>query len=464
MSTLFRRFGWLALPGLLVACGDTGVSVNVPGEAVAVGALLPLSVSDDCRGGGKLSFCTTESLVSVDSFEVDDEHVAALLRMEELNEGLRTGDALVIAAKAPGSTALRVEATFDDGSVRTFDGKVSVKKAERMTLSHRCSADAADDPDLFPVGAEVSLGIELFAGAEQLRGEHQKDLLEGAGVTRRQGFLKDNNYVWTVPAAGDSTLTSPIFRDFSAIYRGYDLASVSIDSVRRKYDGPIRYKTFIAFDAELSVDGKRPCELPPVTIDVLTPTICDGHDGVTTWVVDDPAYGLAVRALDSGACEFTVSVGGTETTFPVQTEIEATDVPVPVVDPCQGITCEEAPATCAEGSELAMQACCVECVPVPDAAECEVERATWDELYESQLAGATACNVDADCAPVVLVAGCRKYCYVALNTEQTPAFMNAISEKYHTSCPACMVDNAVTSCEGDGRTYCKSGTCSMLRP
>jgi hypothetical protein len=111
-----------------------------------------------------------------------------------------------------------------------------------------------------------------------------------------------------------------------------------------------------------------------------------------------------------------------------------------------------------------MQACCVECVPVPDAAECEIERATWDELYESQLAGATACNVDADCAPVVLVAGCRKYCYVALNTEQTPAFMNAISEKYHTSCPACMVDNAVTSCEGDGRTYCKSGTCSMLRP
>jgi hypothetical protein len=464
MLRLFRKFGWLAWPGLLVACRDPGVSVNVPGKAVAVGALLPLSVSDDCRGGGKLSFCTTESLVSVDSFSVEDERVATLLRMAELNAGLRTSDALVIAGKAPGSTAISIEATFDDGSVRTFDGKVSVKKAERMTLSHRCPVDAPDDLDLFPVGAEVSLSAELFAGEDQLQGEHQKDLLEGAGITRRQGFLKANDYVWTVPEAGDFTFTSPFFGEFAASYRGYDLASLSIASVHRKYEGATRYKAFIAFDAELSVDGKRPCKVPPVNVDVLTPTICDGHDGVTTWVTDDPAYGLSVRALKSGTCEFTVSVAGTETVFPVQTEIEATDVPIPIVDPCEGISCEQAPASCAEGSELAKQACCLECVPVPDAAECEVERTAFDELYESELAGATACNVDADCAPVVLTTGCRNYCFVALSTEQTTAFMNAISEKYYTSCPACRVDNAMPPCEKDGRTYCKSGTCSMLRP
>jgi hypothetical protein len=464
MRGRFQRFGWLVLPGLLVACREPGVSVNVPGEAVAVGALLPLSVSDDCQGGGKLSFCSADSLVSVDSFKVDDERVATLLRMEELNEGLRTSDALVIAARASGSTALSIEATFDDGSVRTFDGKVSVKRADRMTLSHRCTASEPDDLNLFPVGAEVSLSAQLLAGTEELQGEHQKDLLEGAGITRRQGFLKDNNYAWTVPEAGDFMFTSPIFGEVAGSYRGYDLASLSIASVRRKYEGPTRYKTFIAFDAELSVDGKRPCKLPPVTVDVLTPTICDGHDGVTTWVTDDPAYGLSVRALQSGTCEFTVSVTGTETSFAVQTEIEATEVPIPVVDPCEGVSCETAPASCVEGSELAKQACCVECVPVPDAAECEVERVTWDELYESQLAAATACNVDADCAPVVLTTGCRNYCYVALNTEQTVAFMNAISEKYYTSCPACRVDNAVPPCGGDGRTYCKSGTCSMLRP
>lgn len=464
MLEFLQKFGWLALPSLLVACLEPGVAVNVPGDAVAVGALLPLNVSDDCKGGGKFNFCTTDSLVSVDAFTVDDEHVATLLRMEELNEGLRTSDALVIAAKAPGSTALSIEATFDDGSVRTFDGKVSVKRADRMTLSHRCRASEPDDLDLFPVGAEVSLSVQLLAGTEELQGEHQKDLLEGAGITRRQGFLKANDYAWTVPEAGNFTLNSPIFGDFAANYRGYDLASLSIASVRRKYEGATRYKAFIAFDAELSVDGKRPCEVPPVTIEVLTPTICDGRDGVATWVTDDPAYGLAVRALSSGTCEFTVSVAGTETTFPVQTEIEATDVPIPVVDPCEGISCEPAPVSCAEGSELAKLACCVECVPVPDAAECQVERVTWDELYESQLAGATACTVDADCAPVVLTTGCRNYCYVALSTEQTPAFMNAISEKYYTSCSACMVDNAVPPCGGDGRTYCKSGTCSMLRP
>jgi hypothetical protein len=132
---LCRRFGWLSLPVLLAACREPGVSVNVPGEAVAVGALLPLSVSDDCKGGGKLNFCSTDSLVSVDSFKVDDERVATLLRMEELNEGLRTGDALVIAAKAPGSTALTIKATFDDGLVRSFDGNVSVKRAERIYVA-----------------------------------------------------------------------------------------------------------------------------------------------------------------------------------------------------------------------------------------------------------------------------------------------------------------------------------------
>ena len=95
--------------------------------------------------------------------------------------------------------------------------------------------------------------------------------------------------------------------------------------------------------------------MPPVTIDVLTPTICDGRDGVTTWVTDDPAYGLAVRALDSGTCEFTVSVDGTETSFAVQTEIEATDVPIPVVDPCEGIVCEPAPASC-DGRQRASDA------------------------------------------------------------------------------------------------------------
>lgn len=464
MTDFFRGFAWFLLPGLLLACSNPGVAVNVPGEAVAVGALLPLSVSDDCRGGGKLSFCTTDSLVSVDSFKVDDERVATLLRMEELNEGLRTSDALVIAANAPGSTALSIEATFDDGSVRSFDGKVSVKKAQRIDVSHRCRVSEPDALDLFPVGAEVALSAELFAGTERLEGEHQNDLLEGAGITRRPGFLKANNYAWTASQAGELTLTSPVFREFSASYRAYDLAAVSIDSVRRKYEGSIRYKMFIAFDVELSVDGKRPCEVPPVTIEVLTPTICDGRDGVTTWVVDDPVHGFAVRALDSGTCELEVSVAGTETTFPIQTQIEATEVPIPVVDPCEGVVCETPAVSCDEGSELATQACCVACVPVPDAAECQVERAAWDELYESKLADATACNVDADCAPVVLVAGCRNYCYVALNTEKTAAFMNAISEKYHTSCPACMVDNVVTSCDGDGRTYCKSGSCSMLRP
>jgi hypothetical protein len=466
MPGFLRTLGWFALPGLLVGCGKDGASVNVPteGEAIAAGALFPLSVSDDCQGGGKLNFCTTEALVSIDSFSSEKESVAKLLLMKDLNEGLQTSAQLVVDAKAPGSTALQISATFDDGSLRTFDGNVTVKKANSMTVSHSCSTDAPDDLDLFPVGAEIALSVKLFDGKAQLKGEHQRDLLEGEGVARTRGYLQSNNYVWSAPEAGEHALSSPVFGRFATTYRSYDLASVSIDAVTRKYEGPTRYQSFVAFDAQLSVDGALPCQLPPVRIDVLTPKVCDGRDGVTTWITEDPAYGVAVRALDSGTCEFTVTVDGTETAFPVQAELAATDVPTPVADPCDGVVCDEAPTSCEEGSELAKDACCVVCAPVPDPAECEIERVAWDELYASQLADAQACNVDADCSPVVLVGGCRNYCYVALNVDQTATFMNAISEKYYTSCRACLVDNALNACEGDGRTHCKSGVCSMLKP
>jgi hypothetical protein len=468
ISGLIGRLSVVAACGLAAACteDDDKARVNLPTEPIAMGAYFPLTVSDACAGGGKISFCTGEELVSIDGFSVEDPRIAALLRMEQLDESLQIPySELVIDAKAAGSTTVTIDTTFDDGSQRAIETTVDVAKADRMELLHGCSVREPDDSELFPVGAQVALTIELSAGKQRLKGEHQRDLIEGQGITREAGLLTRNAYVWTAPdVAGETSLGSALLPKFSASYRAYDFASLAIESVTRKYQGPSRYHTFVAFDATLTVDGKHPCELPPLRMDTLTPEVCDGPDGANSWLEESPAYGISARAVSSGSCELTVTVEGTETIYPVQAELEVTDVPVVEVDPCEGVVCEEEPASCADGSALAIRECCKACVPVPDAEQCEVERAAFDELYEAQLAQATACQQDADCAPVVLVGGCREYCYVALNAQSTADFMNAITPEYQTSCVACAVtDPAPSECSGDGRVYCASGECRMLR-
>jgi len=146
----------------------------------------------------------------------------------------------------------------------------------------------------------------------------------------------------------------------------------------------------------------------------------------------------------------------TDTTFPVNAELEVTEVPPDYIDPCEGVQCEAPPSPCPEGTELAKAQCCDTCVTLSNPAQCESERSHWDNLYASQLSQAAACTVDADCRPVVLSGGCRRYCFVAVNTENTATFMNAISETYYTACPACRVSGP-PACEGTGAVYCNSG-------
>jgi hypothetical protein len=145
-----------ALCGLAAACTeyDDKASVNLPTEPIALGAYFPLTVSDACAGGGKISFCTGEELVSIDALSVQDPRIAALLRMEELDESLQIPySELVIDAKAAGSTTVTIDTTFDDGSQRAIETAVEVARADRMELLHGCSVREPDDSDLFPVGA-----------------------------------------------------------------------------------------------------------------------------------------------------------------------------------------------------------------------------------------------------------------------------------------------------------------------
>jgi len=458
----FKNQLWVGFYLLVAACGsDDQASVNLPQEPIAAGAYYPLSVSDACRGGGKINFCTSESVVSIDSLTVDNPRVADVLHMEQLNEGLRVAYAeLVVDAKRSGSTSLTIDATFDDGSQRKVETEVVVAQANRIELTHGCSVDEPDDPDLFPAQHEVLLTVDLFRKAQRLNGEYQASLLQGDGLHRVPGQLKQNAYVWTAPdEPGAVSLTSPPFPRFSQAYRSYSSADVSIDSVTRRYEGRYTYQTSVPFDVELTVDGERPCELPPLRLETRTPEVCAGPDGAVSWLRENPAYGVSVRALSSGNCALTVSVEGTSTAIDVEVEFDVMEAPAVPEDRCASVVCEPI-SSCPDGSELATRDCCATCVALSSPQQCEAQRATWDELYETELEGATACNADSDCGPVVLLGGCRRYCFVALNHERTADFMNAISEDYFTSCPSCQVTEPA-DCVGSGDVFCNEGRCSL---
>lgn len=447
----------------LVACSsDDEAQLSLPREPIAAGAWFPLNVADSCSGGGKINFCSSESVTSVDAIVVTHPRVADVVHMDELEEGLRYEHAeLVIVAKEPGGTAIKVDSTFDDGSQRQVETKIEVRKADRLEVSHGCAVQDADDRRLLPVDHELRLELELLAGEQSLVGEHRRELLAGDGLERQPGNLQRNPYRWRTPShGGTAELSSPLFPKFSASFDVYERDEVELTSVERRYPGTVSFNQNVLFEATLSVRGKRPCAFPPLRIETATPEVCIGPDGVESWLVESPQSAFGVRALEAGTCALTVAVDGTETRLAVEHELEIDAETLPEPNPCEDVVCNE-PAECPANTELALRECCATCVPVPDAERCEEQRAVWDPLYEAELPKANQCDKDEDCSSVVLIAGCRRYCQVPLNTAAIVDFMAAISEDYYTSCPSCMVDQQVGCTGVDGRAHCDAGLCKM---
>jgi hypothetical protein len=444
------------------ACSsDHEASVDVPREPLVRGAYFPLGVRDSCdgRGGGKApSFCTAEDVVSVDSFSVADSRIARLMRMADFDEAEQVpGSELVIEALSPGTTDVTIEATFDDDSVRSVTSSISVLEADRLELVHFCPSSDAENKWLFPAGSEVLVTAKLFHGEQELKGEYQGVLLKGSGIARKFGNFRSNPFSYTAGKA--TTLTSPLIPGFSQAARGFTPEEAQILSVDLKYDNKISYKQFVGYDVDLRVGDERPCALPPLRIETQTPDVCDGDKGATSWVEEQPNL-ISVRGLKSGICQFTVTVEGTTTTHGIELELEVKDVPVPVVDPCDGVSCEPV-ESCEAGSELAKRDCCNTCVPLPNPELCEEQRASFDPLFETEHAKALDCQVDTDCSQVVLAGGCRRYCNVPVNHDLTADFMNAISEQYYTGCPSCQVAGESAQCEGSFNSICKNGRCSL---
>jgi hypothetical protein len=403
-------------------------------------------------------------VTSIDAISVEHPNIAAVLRMSELSEALRSSTAeLVIDAQSRGKTSVTIDTTFDDGTKRQVEAEISVEAADRMVLEHTCRVEEPQDRDWFPPGAEVPLIATLYRGNVELVGEQHKSILSGSGVTRTSGGLVLNRYSWTSPdTSGTTTFTSPLLSNFSAKYRTYALEQLRIDSIVPRYDlsETQPYDGHVLFDASLSVAGKRPCLLPSLRIETLTPEVCGGYSSDPVWSTE-PYYGVTVRVHKSGTCQLVVSIEGTETSYPVEFPITVEEPPPGTVDPCEDVVCGDKVTECPAGSELVTQSCCSACAPVLNAALCESERSEWDLLYEAQRAGKTACKVDTDCSTTVLAGGCRRYCYLPFAAQQIAPFMNAVAEAYHTSCPHCDAGEPAPCEPMPTGMYCEQGECKL---
>lgn len=463
MKGQLQGFVWLALAVHLTGCDDHDeVGLSLTKDPIAAGAYLPLNVSDGCRSGGKINFCTSEAVVSIDTIDVADPSVVAILRMEELTEAQQvTAGQLVIDAKHAGTTSVTIESTFDDGTKRTATEDVTVADIDLVRLFHACSVKAPEDEQAIPVGRSVPMWAKVFHGETELRGEYQDTLLEGEGLASKFGGLTSNSFVFTAAEAGTAEITSPVAAAFSKTLRSFTPDEATIGAVELQHEAETSYLDFIGFDVDVKVDGRRPCFYPPLRVETQTPEICDGKAGATSWVEDSPGYGISLRALHSGTCKFTLAIeGNDQQPYVIETPLKVTDEPAP--DPCESVTCEPV-TSCEAGHELVHHDCCNFCEPQANPALCETQRQSFDELFEPQLEQANACTVDRDCMSVVLIGGCRRYCFVATNQERTADFMNAISEPYYTSCSSCQA-GVPADCEGDGRAICQEGHCTLAAP
>jgi len=117
--------------------------VQGPTGELAVGAFADLCVQDACGGGGKINFCSTESVVAVTSLTVVDPRVLRLVPAAEVPAGFQSGlTHIVVQGMSLGKTTVDVEARFNDGSTRATSATITVARIEDMRIKPHCDTGA----------------------------------------------------------------------------------------------------------------------------------------------------------------------------------------------------------------------------------------------------------------------------------------------------------------------------------
>ncbi|AGP34313.1 hypothetical protein BE04_42385 [Sorangium cellulosum] len=321
-DALGSRLRWsaLALGAALGAATWTGCAMSDedallrgPQNPIAAQSFASLWLVDGCRGGGKLSFCSTETVEEVLELAIDDPSVLRFAEAEEVPKGLPSDMTHpVVQGLAAGSANVRVRARFSDAE-RAAEVNVEVVEVDAVALPPACAE--AEAPLRVLPGKTLTFNVVPHGGGKPLDGV-LPGLVRGEGVTCSGiDYPSRMHCSWTAPLEGGAVeLVSDVLPGFRGRLQSYganDVVAVHAFTERIWESAvgpgwPVRLPTATALKEGI------PCESLPVRAVTATPSICTGPDGELAWDASDDDE-LLVEMLQTGTCKLQLGAAGAAT-------------------------------------------------------------------------------------------------------------------------------------------------------
>jgi hypothetical protein len=290
--------------------GEARLQATMHGMPLAVGAYQSLRYGDACSGGGKISFCGSDRLVTLDELSSQNPEVAQIVLAAD-SPAANDAASRFIFGVAPGKATLTFRGTFDDGSVRSAELELEVKQADRAVMSTSCTGTKTSEVITRP-GGGAYFDVALFDHGTELAGFHPDAVVPMEGVTRSTAVDSVNRFTWTAPLeAGVFDVLSGLQPGRLGTLRAYgpsDVSDIVVDSPNGTSLNTWQLgRTRIS--ATTKVRGVVPCDVSPVVFRTETPAVCSGPDGAETWPGEDE-HGGFVEMNGEGTCRVSGSADG----------------------------------------------------------------------------------------------------------------------------------------------------------
>ena len=321
-------------------------------DTLAVGAYVPMSFGDACAASGKISPCTSESIESELELRVDDPAIARIVPRDEWPEDgePRVGQFLVQGV-SPGTTRIHGRARFSDGSVRRASRKLSVAQPDRLALVVSCFGMVEASTRVRP-GQEVEFELVPMLGDEWLAGRFA-DAVDNEDVVceTKPAAFNAPECRWQAPGEGGEivlrTAHDPDFHETIATYGPDDVTEV----VTGQSQTPWRFgsEDVFSLNAQVLIEGQRPCRNMPAQVKTLTPEVCSGPEGQAAWFGDES--GVEIKALADGTCKLALGAKGASR-YPSETSLPIVVVSALTTEQAAargGVCSSEGASTCAHG-------------------------------------------------------------------------------------------------------------------
>jgi hypothetical protein len=386
----------LAVATLALGCNRLGAvtRLQLTSEPLALGCYAQARIVD-------ASLTSTASHAGVTSAKISNPSVAQLVAVADLPAGFpmgRTADRVYLKALAPGAATVSVDADFDDGTKRSASANVGVRTVDSLSIQPVCDQNVTL-PLRVPAGTTVAFDAVPMSGGQKLAG-YCPTAISGTEVNCSpyvMDIVTDTiRCQWQAPAAGGSVdLSSNLGPASSAQIATYGPADVT--SVTALTSSGTR--TIAAagqgggtFTAYVSLAGGTPCRSTAIQVKALTPAVCTGPAGVTTWTTTDEPRTVSYTSLAEGRCQLGLGAAGA-TTYPSTAEFStrvATDFTVAHTgDP--NTYCSTASATACLASLLGVVTC-------RGGSWSQPSLCGADQACEVLPSGSNGCTADSGCA------------------------------------------------------------------